>query len=305
MRVSADRGIEKLAASQHGVVTRHQLLSAGLDRGAVARRVRAGRLRRVHRGVYQVGPVPAARSREMAAVLACGPTAAISYSSGARMHQIPVPGRKSDPVDVSVPAHVARFRPGVCVHRVQSLGETDVTRVQGIPVTTPVRTLVDLAAVLAARDLERAVSFALREQDMDRASLEACARRLQPRAGIPLLLKLLSSEGGPAFIRSEAEARFLDLIRGSGIPTPKTNVRVCGSEVDFYWPKERVILEVDGYQYHKTRARYHGDRARDRGYAAEGFVVIRVTWEDLVGGGSSVLVSLACALTRRAMSPAS
>jgi very-short-patch-repair endonuclease len=299
MRASSERLIDEMAARQHGVVTRQQLLDAGIQPRAVARRVESGRLRPMHRGVYQVGPLPGPKTFEMAAVLACGPTAAISHGSAARMHGIPVSWSKSDPVSVSVVYPVARARPGIQVHRVRVLPGRDVTRVERIAVVTAVRAIVDLTGVLATRDLERVVAFVLREHLTDEPELRACAVRRGNPAGIALLMTILNSDTDPAFTRSEAEARFLELIRGTGIRIPETNARVAGLEVDFVWRKEKVIVEVDGYQYHGSRRSYHRDRARDRKLAAEGYLVIRVTWDEIVNQGPAVLVSLARALALR------
>lgn len=300
MRQSTDRLIEELAGGQHRIVTRKQLQDAGISDKALRRRVGSGWLQRRHRGVYQVGPVAGAMTAEMAAILACGSSAVISHESAARLHGIPISGTSDAPVDISVPSQVFRSHPRIRVHRVQELSHQDITQIEHVPVVTPARTICDLAAVLATRDLEVALAFSLREHMVSEKVLRECAQRSGRRRGVARILSILDTEQGPAFTRSEAEARFLELIRGTGIREPRTNARAAGLEVDFLWRRERVIVEVDGYQYHGNRHRYQGDRTRDQRLAAEGYQVIRITWQDITDRGPAVLVSLARALALRA-----
>ena len=300
MRQSTDRLIEELAGGQHRIVTRKQLQDAGVSDEALRRRIRSGWLQRRHRGVYQVGPVAGPMTAEMAAILACGNSAVISHESAARLHGIPISVTSDARVDISVPSQICRSHPRIRVHRVQELSHQDISQIEHVPVVTPARTICDLATVLATRDLELAIGFSVRERLVSEKKLRACAQRSGRRKGVARIFSILDAEHGPAFTRSEAEVRFLELVRGTGISEPRTNARVAGLEVDFLWRRERVIVEVDGYQYHGNRHRYQGDRTRDQRLAAEGYQVIRITWQDITDRGPAVLVSLARALALRA-----
>jgi hypothetical protein len=260
-----DRRLAALAAGQHGVVSRAQLYKLGFDRSAVERRVAAGRLHRLHRGVYAVGhTVVNAHGRWLAAVLACGPGAALSHRSAAALWGIrPSAAAK---VDVTVP-HASGFRstPAIALHR--SRRPTDATTRHGIPVMTPGQTLADLATALPRRALEKAAEMAeaLRlhvELDPDHPG----ARRLR---------EAMAHDLGTT-TRSGLEDEFLTLCDDHEIPRPLVNSRVEGYEVDFCWPGHRLIVETDG-PHHATRAAFERDRARDAHLAARGWRVMRIT----------------------------
>lgn len=203
MRFSDDEVIEKLAAGQLGLVTRVQLRARGVTRHAIASRVEAKRLRLLHRGVYRVGPVNAPYARELAAVLACGPHAVLSHRSAGWLWQmLPDPGDAA-PVDVSLRTGDRGRRPNIRVHRTY-LPAADVTTRDSLPLTTPGRTLVDLSAVLALRDLERAMAQAERLNLLERRDLQSLTARHARRSGAPLLRALLQNDAGPALTRSEA-----------------------------------------------------------------------------------------------------
>jgi hypothetical protein len=229
--MSADAAILRLAARQHGVVKYAQLVSAGLDPKAIARRVADGRLRRLHRGVYLAAPLPARFTPEMAAVLACGDSAVLSHHAAAALWGFRPPWQGD--VDVTVTKGQARHRQGITVHRAR-LEPRDVRRRHDIPLTSPARTLRDLAPHLPQRDLDRTVEQAQVLRLVSRREL----------LHVPALRRALRHE--PALTRSEAEARLLDLVRAAGLPTPATNVRIAGYEVDLLWRTHRLIVEVDG-----------------------------------------------------------
>ena len=237
-----------LAARQHGVVTTAQLLDAGVGRRAIARRVARGWLVPLHRGVYQVGPVAARYGAEMAAVLACGDGAVLSHQAAAAIWGF---GRRDRVVHVTVEGQARRGRAGVRVHRTLSL---DAAVRDGLPLTTPARTLKDLARVLSPHRLDRA----------------------QEQAHV-LGLVIPDDAGEPEFTRSEAERRLKALCRAAGLPLPRTNARVAGWEVDAFWPAQRLIVEVDGWTYHRTRQAFERDRRKDAALQAAGYRVIRIT----------------------------
>lgn len=241
--------IAAIASLQHGVLTRAQLLEAGLTSDMVDGRVRSGRLCPLQRGVYLngalVGPLEPERAREMAAVLACGPGALVSHESAAFLWALLHPHRGRVPVHVTIPGADRGRRPGIRPHRVTVLPPEDRTVVDGVPVTTPARTIVDLAARVRPRVLEQVTAAAMRRDLADQEDVADVLARKSGARGAPLLRRLMATRRGPAFTRSEAEERFLTLIRGAGLPDPETNVHVGGSEVDFLWRAERVIVEVD------------------------------------------------------------
>ena len=294
---SPDATIHQLAARQHGVVARGQLLEAGIPIHAIDNRVRNGRLVPLHRAVYRVpGPVPGRHEREIAAVLACGPSALLSHGSAAGLHRLPLPGSPDGRTEVVV---VQAFRrPGgtVRVRRLTRLDPADRAVVEAVPVTSPPRTLLDLAARVRARTLEQAVAWADREGLATRSALEAVVARYPETRGAAPLRALLASGRAPAFVRSEAEERFLALVRRAGLPRPRVNVILERMEVDFFWPAERLVVEVDGRAHHAHDDAFERDRRRDAALTAAGYRVMRATWRQVSRHPETVLVTLARAL---------
>jgi very-short-patch-repair endonuclease len=297
--VSADRAIAELAGRQRGVVTRAQLLAAGIEASAIERRRRAGRLHAVHRGIYLVGHrAMAAGAREAAALLACGDGAVVSHLSAAHLLQLlPYPANRR-PVDIAVSGRQGVPRPGIRIHRVKALDQRDVNRIDGLPVTTAARTLLDLAAVLPSDLLERAAAEAQVRRLVRRRDLVDQLERNQGRRGVRALRELLD-ERGAAPTRSEAERRLLRLIRSADLATPEVNARVGRYEVDFLWRAERLVVEVDGFAYHANRRAFESDRRRDATLAASGYMVLRVTWRQIVDAPEAVIARIAATLAVR------
>ncbi len=287
-----DRVIETLAARQHGVVSRAQLREAGIPVHAVDHRVKIGDLRPVQRGVYQVGALATPRASEMAAVLACGAGAAVSHGSAARLWGLLRARRTRSPVDVTVPRH-RRRRPGVRVHCAGDLMPADVTRLDAIPITTPARTILDLAGEVDTRALEQVVARADREGLATHSELSSLSGRCPRREGPRRLAVLLAGADGPALTRSEAEERFLALIRKARLPSPESNIRIVGHEVDFLWRGPGVVVEVDGFRFHSCRSSFEADRRRDADLSAAGLRVLRVTWRQILEEGEATLVRIA------------
>ena len=291
---SHDLLIEELAARQLGLVTRAQLRERGITARAIDRRVQAMRLRPVQRGVYRVGPVAAPHARELAAVFACGPHAVVSHRSAAWLWQLlPDPG-DVEPVDVSL-RQGDRNRPRIRAHRV-CLRADEVTTLQNIPITSIRRTLTDLSALLGGREMERVLAQAERLHRIDQHTLQSLAVNHAGRPGAPLLRALLQNETGPALTRSEAEERFLALIRKAQLPAPETNVLLGEYEVDFLWRRERLVVEVDGFAFHSSRENFEIDRRRDARLTAGGLSVMRVTWRQVVQEPTAIVARLAQAL---------
>lgn len=287
----------RFASRQHGLVTRQQLLGAGVPSKVVERRVTRRRLRPVHRGVYLVGPVVPPRAAEMAACLACGCHAAVSHGSASALWKMTPPRRPRAPVHVLVVGH-ARRRPGILVHRTVRRHADEVVRRDGIPVTSPARTLYDLADSGRARTVERALARALRRELTSQDELTTLVTR---HAGRPGAARLRSLLGGapPPFVRSEAEERFLTMVQEARLPKPEVNVRLGPFEADFHWPAQRLVVEIDGYEFHSSRAAFERDRERDAELAARGLRVMRITWRQLTRERDAVLVRLARTLAPR------
>ena len=266
------RMVAALAERQHGVVSRAQLIELGLTDSGIARRVRDGRLHRVHQGVYAVGhPTLTPNGRFLAAVVSCGSDAALSHTSAAVLWQ--VVKERGPRVDVTVPGSGGRRRRGaVIIHR-SALPASDLTTKDGIPATTPRRTLTDLADILPRRPLERALDEA--------AYLRLDLTGLRPRhgrRGSGLLASVLERhDPGSTRTRSELEERMLALCRSRRLPRPEINSSNEGHLVDFVWPQARLMVETDGWLAHGTRSAFERDRRRDAQLTAAGWRVMRIT----------------------------
>jgi very-short-patch-repair endonuclease len=277
-----DQVIVALADWQHGVVTTRQLALAGLTRSVISRRVGRGWLTPVFRGVYLVGPVADPLAREMAAILTCSQTAALSHHSAAAVWGF---RHHTGDIHVSVTTGHPRHRPGLRIHRTHSL---NAAVLHGLPLTTPARTLHDLAAHLPQHELDRAVEEAQVLRLVTREELEQLTGR-------PKLRRALTTE--PAMTRSEGERRLVRLIRAARLPHPVTNTHVAGHEADALWPERRLIAEVDGWAYHGSREAFERDRRRDAALQAAGYRVVRFTWRQLADEPHAVVARLAQLLT--------
>lgn len=274
-----DAVIAELAGRQQGVVAVWQLLELGLGRRAIEHRVACGRLHRIHRGVYAVGHTCVSRTgRLMAAVLAVGGDGVLGVRDAGDLWGVRPCNRSRIEVIVARPV---RSRPGIQVRRMP-LRHDEVTQVDGIPVTTVPRTLLDLAAVLDRRQLTRAVHEAEVRQLWHALSLADLVERYPRRAGVPALRAVLHDlHRGLSLTRNDVEAAFLDLVERAGLPRPEVNalLHLDGVEIepDFLWRDWRLVVEVDGGRVHRTARNFESDRRRDRRLQAAGFRVVRVT----------------------------
>jgi hypothetical protein len=229
------------------VLTIAQIEAAGLSPRAVRDRAAGGRLRRAHSGIYAVDRLDD-RGRWMAAVLACGPNAVLSHRSAAALWGFCDAGAR---VDVSAPTRAGRSRTGIDVHRAGTLGPGEVTVRERIPCTSAARTLLDLAAVLDRRPLERALDRAEELGVFDLDALHELLRRHPRRRGRRVLASVLADYDGPTTTRSDSEELMLALVTRAGLPRPRVNAWIAldrnrGYEADFLWPDFRLIVEVDG-----------------------------------------------------------
>lgn len=272
----ADAVISRLAGRQHGVVSRTQLLAAGVSRRQIQRRLHDARLHRIHRGVYAAGHDALAQEGIwMAAVLAGGEGTALSHWSTASLCRMrPGRGPRSH---VTSPRN--RRNSAATVFHHGTLPPDEVTVVQGTPVTTPARTLLDLAPLLPSPTLGRMIDAAPPHPG---ASLAELLDRYPRRWGAPKLRPLL--RGDRPLTRSDFEAHILHLIERAGLRRPDVNVVVAGHEVDLVWRRERVVAEIDTYVTHGSRLAFERDRERDRTLAAAGWRVVRITDSNPRGG---------------------
>jgi very-short-patch-repair endonuclease len=263
-----------LARRQHWVVARLQLVALGFSRSWIAHRIAAGRLHRLRQGVYAVGrPHVTPYGRWMAAVLACGPEAVLSHGSAAALWGIrPDVSR----FEVSVAAEAKRRPNGITVHRRPALRPDGVTSSRGIPVTSPIRTLIDVAGRLDREPLEAAINEA---DKLDLCDPEALRSALDEATGQPGVRALRTVLDRHTFTLtdSELERRFLRIVRDLGLPKPQTAVWVNGFKVDFHWPDLGLVVETDGLRFHRTPAQQARDRVRDQRHTAAGLTTLRFT----------------------------
>lgn len=271
--------MERLARGQHGVVSRAQLAGLGLSPAAIRHALAVGRLRRVHRGVYALGPLPLTNhGLWMAAVIACGERAVLSHTSAAVLWRIQ-PVRRG-PAHVTVPAWATRRPPWVTVHRRTHLVSRDTTGRHRIPVTTPLCTLVDLASMLERGPLERAINQADTLGLITPDRLRAGVERMGPRPGLKKLRETLDCRRF-RLTRSELERIFLPMAKRVGLPLPQTKLHVNSFEVDFYWADLGLVVETDGLRYHRTPAQQAADRIRDQTHTAAGMTQLRFTHDQI------------------------
>lgn len=275
--VAVDRVAAGLATAQHGVLARDQLLARGVSEHAIDHRVRTGRLVPLFRGVYAIGhaALPDA-GRIRAALLAAGPDAVASHRTAAALLNL-LPAMPPF-VEVTVPGSPRRARPGLVIHRTRIA--PPVIELDGLRVTTPLWTLADLPRA----ERRQACAEALVRSLVTERELEA-ARLLPPQEAAPT--------------RSELERRFLRIVRRAGLPRPRVNETIGPYEIDFAWPRQRVLVEVDGFRAHGHRFAFERDRARDAELVALGYVVLRFTWRQVVHEPLTVAARIAQALALR------
>ena len=283
-----------LSARQHGVVARPQLLDLGFADDAIKHRIAVGRLHPVARGVYAVGrPQLSRHGRWMAALLGCGPGAALSHLSAAAVWGI---GREGPAIEIVVPAPADRRRPGVVVHRCRRRAD-EVVACDGLRVTTPVCTIIDLASRVPRDELEAVVAAADKLGLTDPEALREATESGRARPGVARLRAALDRRTF-ALTDSALERRFLPLARRAGLPKPRTGQRVNGFRVDFFWPDLGLIVETDGLRYHRTPAQQSRDRLRDQAHAVAGLTSLRFTYEQVVFAPAHVQATLRSVATR-------
>jgi hypothetical protein len=273
---TVEQELALIADSQHGVVTRTQLLGAGVSATAIHRRLRKGALLGEYPGVYRVGHrAPSVEARYLAAVRACGEGALLSGRAAGHLLGL-LKGAQPRP-EVTTPTE--RRIEGIRTRRSRNIDRRDGTAFSRIPVTTVARTLVDLAGVLALDELARACHEAGVLHGITPAQVEAVLARRPNSRGAARLRRVLRGEVNVTL--SKLERRFLELLRVTGLVLPQTNRPAGGRRVDCHWREQRVTIELDSYRYHQSRHAWEQDRRREREARARGDEFRRYTYGDV------------------------
>lgn len=300
-----DRAIWELAHEQYGVVALRQLREVGLSDGAVRDRLADRRLHPLFRGVVVVGArYPSLRGRWKGATLALGDDALLSHHDAAVLANLST--LRQAAIHVTVPGRHAESRPGIRAHRTRGVHPADRAVVDGIPVTSVARTLLDLAAVLDATRLRRAYEQAERAGGLDLTAIVDVLERTRGHRGARRLRRLIGYDpAAAAAAESELERIFLDLLRTHGVPGPRVNVLVEGFLVDAYWPDAGLVVELDGYEFHNDREAFERDRRRIVELRAAGHEVLPLTYSQVAREPRWTVDAVVHALERRTLTPGS
>jgi predicted transcriptional regulator of viral defense system len=268
------------------------MVAAGISNDAVDRLSRKGHLHRRHRGVYAVGhTAPARLADETAAVLACGDHASLSHYSAGLVHRLIPHG--DGQIHVTIRGRHGSSPAGVKVHRTESLNRGDVRFTERLPVTSPIRTVFDLAAAADLATVERAVEEALTQRMVSERELRRRAADLNGRRAGTRITATLDAYKEPDITKSKAERRFRNLLRAAQLPPPRTNVRVHGYEVDCYWPDLGVVVEVQSHKFHSGRRKFEHDTRKAAKLTAAGIIVSYVSWLQMDGEPYAVVARTA------------
>ena len=294
-----DAAVAVIAARQKTLVTRGQLLGLSIQKRAVTRAVARGRLFRVHRGVYSLVPANLRPmwAPELAAVLAYGEPAVLSHATAARVHALKLPGPTTGPIHVTlVGVELRSCRSGILLHSTAQMHPQERVRVNGLPVTSVARTVIDLAPSQNPRGRELLVDQACKRS---RTKLVEALDRHPGRPGTPGIRRLLDPARPSSLVWSEGEERLRRLLVRAGVPLPESNVELyAGYTPDLLWREQRVIVEYDSDEWHAESSRRAYDTTRQNRLTADGYVVIPVTCEQLADHPEEVLVWIVRALFR-------
>lgn len=287
-----ERALAQLAARQHGVASHRQLLELGVGARWIERRLQEGRFAAVHQNVYSVGHSRLSHQCHWwAAVLAYAPGALLSHRTAAvlwglqRLHREPIH------VTAAGGRQGIERRKGIWVHRCK-LTASDVTERSGFPVTTPARTLFDLAEFARFDTLQEAAEAADRLNLLRLRELEEVCERGRGRRALRPVRRLIEDLRPPDEGRSPLEIRFPAFARHFRLPAPVQNVHVLGHEVDALWPSAKLIVELDSWEHHGHRAAFERDRARDMKLMIAGYRTIRVTHRRLDRGAAQLAAEI-------------
>jgi hypothetical protein len=277
----------ELAAGQRGVITFEQAVALGWTRHQVQRRLDSGVLQPLHEGIYRFAAVPPTwDQRLLGACLAAGRVVAVSHRAAAALHG--VWSLQEDVIEITVPARESPDLAGVVVHRIEDLAPRWITTIDGVPVTTPARLIIDLGAVLPLHLVGVVFDRALRRDIVSlaevRSAIRAVARRGRTGIGIA---RALVAERSAASGRTELELRMSEIVRRFSLPAPVTEHTVLDdhgqfvARVDFAYPELKYAIEVDGYEAHSGRRAFEHDRARQNDLVDDGWTIHRFTWREV------------------------
>jgi very-short-patch-repair endonuclease len=292
-----DRVIGGIAAGQRTIVSAEQLHAHGITKRAIEWRVLAGRMHVVFRGVYSVGcgELPAL-AREQAALLAVGEHAFLSHETAAAIWGL-MPALPAT-VEVSVVGRYRASSEGIRVHRIRRIDRREVRLREGLWVSSPARAVLEIAATASEKDLTRAIDEGLARRLFTPRELDDVLARHRPCRGSARLTAILGDPTATAVSRSKREKALLKLIRDAGLPMPETNVKFGRFELDFFWRKEKLAVEVDGETFHRGPGAVGRDREKDLTAKAAGIELLRFTGEHILKRPWMVLATIAGALAR-------
>jgi very-short-patch-repair endonuclease len=294
-----DGRIAALAGQQRTIVAHHQLIALGCTRRVIAHWVNRGRLQPVFFAVYSVvdGALPPL-AREQAALLAVGGQTFLSHHTAAAVWGL----RRTLPVEVevSVVGRRCSSRKGICVHEIQEIDRRELRHHEGMWVSSPERAVLEIAATLPALEVAAAIDEGLGGEVLNRRKLDDVLTNHRGRRGAGRLAAVLAGGAGKTITRSRAERAFLKLIRDARLPEPLVNEPFGRWELDFFWPAERLVVEIDGYGFHSGPRAFHLNREKDLALADACLDVRRYTRHHVVEQPALVLARVATELARRA-----
>jgi len=276
-----NRLIASIAAKQFGNITRQQLLELGLSSGAIKHRIRIGLLHRVYPGVYAVGAPPRLPlQRAAAAVLAGGGPAVAGLAGGSAMTLWGFWRRWEEPFEIAVVKGDRRL-PNLIIHRPRSLMQRELSTHLGIRVTSPARTLFDVAPRLNDKQLKRDVNNALHSKFLTTGHLAELIVRHPGHPSTVRLRYFVTTEGGPTL--SDWERAFPAFCESQDLPPPVMSRKAGRHTPDASWPELGIVIELDSWEFHHTRVDFEVDRDRDFDYVLDELVPVRLTWDRMIG----------------------
>jgi very-short-patch-repair endonuclease len=294
-----DARVAALAGGQRTIVSHEQLIGLGFSPRTIAHWVNRGRLTPVFHGVYSVisGELPPL-ALEQAALLVCGERVFLSHHSAAFLWGL----RTAHPVEVEVSVVGRRCDPrkGIRVHQIQEIDRSEIRRHAGLWVSTPARAVLEIAETRSPGEVAAAINEGLAGRVLKRGEVDEVLARHRGRRGAGRLAAVIAGGAGATISRSKAERRFRRLIRDAGLPQPEVNQPFGRWELDFIWREERLVVEIDGYQFHSGPASFNNDHEKDLAVRDAGLDLLRFTSDHVVMRSAMVLARVAGALARRA-----
>jgi very-short-patch-repair endonuclease len=297
-RQAVEVGIARVATGQRNLITTQQLRGLGLSKAGISRRVEAGRLHPRHRGVYVVGTellLPGAR--ELSAALSAGDECWVSHRSAGLVYR--ALEKDAGDVDITVARGGREDRDGIRFHRSVCLGDDDVGAYDGIPITSPARTLLDLATVLARGELAWAYNEMLIQHLVTPAAVRELLGRTHGHPGSGRLEAIVERDDDPRRTKGRLAALVRAALDRAGVQRPEEDEDLYGWEVDFYWPEHGLVLEADGYQFHSGPESWRRDRRKQADLESRGLRVLRTDWDEVTQRPESMVARVVGAQAER------